>query len=91
MYVVKGDYQHVVYTAIETMPILLKYAVICNVFGILTPVLGKMSVDAVIVRILGGIARWRLWTLYIIMAIYLIMSVVTVIMSLTKCALLDAI
>lgn len=88
VYTENGGARHVYYIAPEKVPVVIRDSLIAQALGVLTPALGKMSVAAVMVRLLGrstNVWKWQLWCLHIIMAIYMVMSILVVIFVFVQC------
>jgi magnesium-transporting ATPase (P-type) len=89
VYIENGGARHVYYIVPEKIPAVIRDSLVAQALGVLTPALGKMSVAAVMVRLLGrstSVWKWQLWGLYIIMAIYMVMSILVVVFVFAQCS-----
>ena len=86
-YAIKGGCRHIYYLDPTTIPTVLKYNYIAQAIGILSMAIGKLSVGALIIRILGkSAAKWQLRTIYAILITYMLLSIINVILNLAQCS-----
>ena len=86
LYANKGGTRHIEYLTDAEIPNVMKLAFIAQAFGIFSPVFGKLSVAALMVRILGrSLKKWQLISFYIFLAVYTVLNVLTCIFTFVQC------
>lgn len=83
--ILQGGTRHIFYLTQDQIVLALKLTWISQPIGIMASAFGKCAVAFLIRRIVGGQNNWRKWFLYVNVALYLSVSIISSVLGFCQC------